>query len=258
MARPRWIALLALALAVAAAFAALSQWQLSRAVESGQVAVRPTETVVALADVATPDQPIREAAEAQLVAVTGHYAAADYVVIEDRLNDGESGYWVTGHLIVDQPGRPSLAVALGWTRTREQAETVAEQLAARTSEVPQEIAGRLVPTEAPALDEEHPRRLTTMAVPALINMWSSMGAGSVYTAYVIASEPPAGLTAIYSPPPVEEIELNWLNIFYAIEWVVFAGFAVFLWYRLAHDAWKREIEEAEAAPEREAAHSDAP
>ena len=34
-------------------------------------------------------------------------------------------------------------------------------------------------------------------------------------------------------------------MFYAIEWVVFAGFAVFLWYRLVKDAVQREREEAE-------------
>jgi len=36
-------------------------------------------------------------------------------------------------------------------------------------------------------------------------------------------------------------------VFYAIEWVVFAGFAFFLWYRLVKDARQREIEEAAAA-----------
>jgi hypothetical protein len=29
-----------------------------------------------------------------------------------------------------------------------------------------------------------------------------------------------------------------------VEWVIFAGFAVFLWYRLVRDVWEREQEEA--------------
>lgn len=33
--------------------------------------------------------------------------------------------------------------------------------------------------------------------------------------------------------------MNWLNVFYALEWVVFAGFAVFLWWRLLADAHRR-------------------
>ena len=56
--------------------------------------------------------------------------------------------------------------------------------------------------------------------------------------------PPTGWTPIDSPPPSSEVELNWLNLFYAAEWVVFAGFAIFLWYRLVKDAWEREQEEA--------------
>ena len=36
------------------------------------------------------------------------------------------------------------------------------------------------------------------------------------------------------------MSLNLLNIFYAVEWVIFAGFAIFLWYRLVKDAWEEE------------------
>ena len=41
--------------------------------------------------------------------------------------------------------------------------------------------------------------------------------------------------------------MNWLNIFYAAEWAVFAGFAFYLWYRLAKDAWEKEVEDFEDA-----------
>ena len=34
-----------------------------------------------------------------------------------------------------------------------------------------------------------------------------------------------------------------MNIFYAIEWVVFAGFSVFLWWRLVADAHRRSFED---------------
>jgi hypothetical protein len=49
---------------------------------------------------------------------------------------------------------------------------------------------------------------------------------------------------------VSDVSLNWLNVFYAIEWVVFAGFALYLWFRLVKDAWEREAEEALDAEER--------
>ena len=52
--RPKWVAALALALGVAAAFAALGQWQLERSIESATVIERDTETAVPLNTVAEP------------------------------------------------------------------------------------------------------------------------------------------------------------------------------------------------------------
>ena len=40
-------------------------------------------------------------------------------------------------------------------------------------------------------------------------------------------------------PPLPVGAINWLNLFYAVEWVVFAGFAIFFWYRLVRDDWEK-------------------
>ena len=84
-----------------------------------------------------------------------------------------------------------------------------------------------------------------MAVPELINLWSSPPDG-VYGGYLILDSAPAGLDRIDAPAPVTDVSLNLLNIFYAVEWVIFAGFAIFLWYRLVKDAWELEDERAGA------------
>jgi hypothetical protein len=34
--------------------------------------------------------------------------------------------------------------------------------------------------------------------------------------------------------------INWLTLFYAAEWVLFAGFAIFLWGRTVKDALDKE------------------
>ncbi len=84
-----------------------------------------------------------------------------------------------------------------------------------------------------------------MSVSWLVNEWPDFDANAdVYGGYVVTSAPPTGLDAIVSPAPDNSVQLNWLNLFYAVEWVVFAGFAIYLWYRLVHDAWERELEEA--------------
>jgi hypothetical protein len=42
-------------------------------------------------------------------------------------------------------------------------------------------------------------------------------------------------------PPAQKV--NWLNLFYSLEWVVFAGFALFIWWRLVKDDYRRDLEE---------------
>jgi hypothetical protein len=74
-------------------------------------------------------------------------------------------------------------------------------------------------------------------VPELVNLWSTPPVG-VHGGYVIAGSPPPGLQRIDAPEPITEVPLNLLNVFYAVEWVIFAGFAIFLWWRLVRDAWE--------------------
>ena len=108
------------------------------------------------------------------------------------------------------------------------------------------ITGRFVPSEAPEVPDEDrdPHIMTMVSTAALINLWADFTDQSVYAGYVVDAEPAAGLSVIDSPVPEADVSLNWLNAFYALEWVVFAGFAVFLWYRLVRDAWEREQEQA--------------
>ena len=57
----------------------------------------------------------------------------------------------------------------------------------------------------------------------------------------ITRTPRAASTAhwIDSVPPLPVGAINWHNLFYAVEWVVFAGFAIFFWYRLVRDDWEK-------------------
>jgi surfeit locus 1 family protein len=248
MVRPRWIAALLLALAIAAAFALLGQWQLDRAISSGQVVERSTETVQPLTDTVSPDGPPEQIAEGQLVETTGSYVPGDEQIISGRHNGGETGYWVVSHFVTAEGA--SIAVARGWTADADQAEIVRDRLATEmTIQSLQPLTGRFLSSEAPEVPDEDadPHTMTTVSTAALINLWANWDDQSVYQGYIVDVDAPDGLVAIDSPEPVVEVPLNWLNIFYALEWAVFAGFAVFLWYRLVRDAWEREVEEAELA-----------
>lgn len=253
--RPRWIAMLVLALVIAGGFAALSQWQLARAVATGVVVVRDTETPVPLETMATPQSPVKEISNGQDVTVKGEWVADDYTVLSERLNGSKKGYWVVGHLAVATGGGTAgLPVALGWAETEKQAKDAAAALA-KEAPASVTVTGRYLPSEAPQdTDFEH-GKLSTLAAGSILNIWKTVDPAGIYGGYVVIHSNVAGLERIDSPVPSSDVELNWLNIFYAAEWIVFAGFAFFLWYRLVRDAWEREVEEELEALEAETAAS---
>ena len=240
--RPRWIVGLLVALGIAAAFAALGQWQLGRAVQQATVVTYPTETVEPLSHVATPEKEVTDRAAGQMVSITGRRVAGDTYVVTDRVNFGETGFWVIGHVVAANGA--SLAVALGWSPTRAGADAAADTL--RAGAPSSTLVGRYQPTEPPdQQDFEHGVR-SVVSIPELINEWKTVPTVS-YGGYLVLQHAPAGLTDIQSPKPTNDVTLDWLNVFYAIEWVLFAGFAIYLWYRLVKDAWEREEEVRELA-----------
>jgi cytochrome oxidase assembly protein ShyY1 len=244
MVRPRSIAQLLAALALALAFAALGQWQLSRAVQAGTVVERATETVRPLSAVARPQSQQTEASVGQLVRTTGHYVPADFLVVADRLNGGERGYWVVGHAVVDDPAGAQLVVGLGWAPDRATADRVAGRLRAGGPS-PGTLTGRYIDSDpAEPSTAGSPRALTAVSTAQLLNLWSDP-AGPVYAGVLTLRSAPAGLSTISSPRPQAQVELNLLNLFYALEWGLFA---LYVWYRLVRDRWEQE-RAAEEAPE---------
>lgn len=237
--RPKWIGALILALAIAAGFAALGQWQLSRAVEGGTVTEEQTETVVELQSIATPQQPMPAETIGQLVRFDAELVPGDYVVLSDRTNLSAPGYWVVGHAIVSDGA--SLAVALGWAADADAAASAIEGL--RQDAPSGAFTGRYLPSESPQESDFEAGKHSALAIAELVNTWSVVPEG-VYGGYVVTAAEVAGLELIDSPPPSTEVSLNLLNIFYALEWVIFAGFAIFLWWRLVKDTWEEETEAA--------------
>lgn len=259
MLRPRWIGMLLLCLVVAGVFAWLGQWQLGRAVQTNPLPPGATEEVQELATVAAPGEYLPEPLVGQRVETAGRWVPGDFIVVQSRFNDDVEGYWVTGQLRID-PARTetsaptSVAVAVGWAATEEDARAAIEQLeeaaSASSSDADAvEVTGRLISDEGPLLPPRgsDPQTLTRMSPAALLGQWHDVDGLFVYRPYVASVDAFAGLEAISSPAPAEGSGINWLNIFYALEWAIFAGFAFYLWYRLAKDAWEKETEDFEDA-----------
>ena len=262
--QPKWILLLLFALVLAAVFAWLGKWQVERAVLDSQAASSPTEIAKPLTELAKPGGPIPITAGGHLTSVEGAFDPEGFVELTGRLNQGEAGYWLVGRLLVADSGADgtsvatagpdsvSLPVALGWARTLAAFDTAlatakADSLAAAQSQEAPELlvfSGRLMPTEAPVVPNPTGDlfEVSTLSLASLVNEWPNYS-GTAFGAYLIVDSTQYGLDVIDSAPPENSATLNWLNIFYAIEWALFAGFAVYFWYRLVRDAYEREEEE---------------
>lgn len=243
MLRGRWIGVLAFCLVVAGVFAWLGQWQLSRAIDTDPTPPGLTEQVRPLTDVIEPGQYLQESAGGQRVQTRGTWVPGDFIVVSKRANDGADGYWVTGQLRVAE--RTSIAVALGWAETRKQADAAVAALEAAGA-ADADITGRLIDDEGTAVPpQSDPWELDRMSPAALLSRWHDTDQLNVYRPYLASVSAPTDLVDISSPAPRESSPINWLNLFYAAEWAVFAGFAFYFWYRLGKDAWEREVEEFE-------------
>jgi surfeit locus 1 family protein len=257
--RPRWIGVLVVCILVAGVFAMLGQWQIDRAIEQGQADERDTESAVPLEQVAEPGSALTTEADGRLVAFSGTWTD-DFATLAGRDQHGDEGSWVIGRVLVDRAaGDPaSLAVALAWLPDPAAAGALADSLGAGATG---ELVGRLMPPEAPTMGDVQGGTREAMSVAELVNEWSDYD-GAAYATYAILDEPSAaasdalvdGAEPVVSLRPEVDAQLNWLNVFYAIEWIAFMLFAFYLWYRLVKDALEREIEDIEDA-EAEAAEA---
>ena len=239
--QPRWIAALLFALAISTVFVLLSQWQFSTAESEPPPSAGETENVRPLTEVFTPGVELMGTQADQMVSMTGSFRGGDTVLIDHRLYEGERGYWVVTAFAPDgAPDGAVMPVVRGW---------VAEP--GDTAPAPSGeavVVGRLLPPEGPVAREPgEGGALPSLSSAELINVWDTPGYSAFVTADDITVDGEAvetgNMRVVNVGAQPQETSVNWMNIFYAIEWVVFAGFSVFLWWRLVADAHRRSLED---------------
>jgi cytochrome oxidase assembly protein ShyY1 len=253
--KPRWIAGLVFALLLSAVFVLLSQWQLGRSTQHEAPVSSSIEEVKPLVDVLQPGQFFPGSVSDQMVSATGTYDPAKQVLVEGRLYNGRKGFWIVSAFAVDNAPQLSgvaaspktwIPVARGWVADAAQAGPPPSGTITLT--------GRLLPSEAPVPNvDAGPGRASAVAVAELINTWeiSSYQGFVAATSEVADGVPVAADEAVKAlnipaQPPAQQI--NWLNLFYAVEWVVFAGFALYIWWRMVADDYRRDLEDDEFDP----------
>ncbi|HWB36228.1 MAG TPA: SURF1 family protein [Rugosimonospora sp.] len=230
--RPRMLGLLALLLAAAVVCGLLGAWQLDRARERGEAAQRARQASLAAAapvpldSVLAPQTAFPGDAVGRKVSVTGTYEADGQLLVTGRAHDGATGSLVLTPLRVGTgAGAAVLPVVRGWLPAGGTADPPPGG--------PVSVVGYLQAGESAGAGIAG---TTTDAIsPAeLLHVWD----GPIWSGYLVlaSSSPsqPSGL-ALLDPPTPTETGPNLQNLLYAVEWFVFGGFAVFIWWRAVLD-----------------------
>lgn len=238
--RPTWIGGLLFALAVAAVFALLAQWQIDRTYR--YIPKTPTnQQVIELQELADPSSPFLPTQADRVVSVMATPIPGQAYVIKNRVQlVGESevtGAWVV-RPATDSEGK-FVTLALGWYSTVQEAEDHADATRELAEDmVLREYTGIYEPTEDPRPAQGN--TFESLSIPQLINLPQIPDTVDAYAGFVIVQSPTEpGHKIVIGNNPGQNI-FNWLTAFYALEWILFAGAAVFVWWRAVRDQVIRE------------------
>lgn len=245
----RMLGLLLVLLVAAGACIRLGAWQLDRAALRG---ADRAETALAERLAADP-QPLEDVLRAQtsftgaelgaIVSAVGTFEDQQ-VLVPDRTVDGEPATLVVTALrLSDGPDAGAMIPVLrGWVPP-EAVELTADGVRPADAEteallaVPegeQAVVGALADSEASATGDLPDGALGAISTGQLANLWG----GPSFSGYLVlaADQPAAGGLAPASPPGLgSETGLNVQNLAYAVEWWIFGGFALLLWWRTLRD-----------------------
>ena len=241
---PKWIGGFVLVLVLATTFVFLSMWQVDRAQHKNDVHTSAfANDKTPLNEVVSAQVPMASREADRLVEVSGSYVPEATVLVEGRHQGGQRGYWVVTMFAVDKArlggglsGNKSVAIPVirGFTP---------DEATARSSKAPSgkhTLVARLGPTEAPepAVGD---KVVNTVSTAQLVNYFDVYSYGAI-----LFPEPDQRAQA--SGPELEHVTfhaqesggLDVQSAFYAVEWLVFAGFAFYIWWRLLRDAYRQQ------------------
>ena len=248
--KPKWLGLLAVVIAAGIVCVQLGFWQLNVARDKGLAeALRKAHEArpVLLDTVIRPHQSFPNEQSNRAVTAVGEYAADDQFLVGPRRLGGTSGYWVVTPMVVKETGA-RVAVVRGFVAESGGKPAVAPITPPAGSV---SVDGTLAPGESPAAAPSGapgwPKpAMGSIDTALLVNQWT----GQLYNAFVFAQseksatgagiQAPDGLRRV--PPPEVTGGLKWRNAAYALQWWVFAGFALFMWFRMVRDDAQRDDE----------------
>jgi cytochrome oxidase assembly protein ShyY1 len=230
----RLVAATALALVLVSIAGALGVWQVHAWQDRRAAEARDLTHMspVALTELMGPDDPFPGTDLGRPVSLEGEWLPQGAFYVSDRQDAGRDGLWLVVPLAVGAATDPAVPVVLGWT------EDVDPSLVPTGAA---SVVGWLQPPEANGSvdadpdDDVVPQLRSADAIQRVDN--------DLYSAYVVATSPSAGLSpaTLDSLPEVGRFTAL-RNLLYAFEWWFFGAFAAFVWWRWVRD--ERAVQEA--------------
>ncbi|MCH0562876.1 MULTISPECIES: SURF1 family protein [unclassified Streptomyces] len=234
---PRWWGINVFVLLAIPFCVFMGSWQLSR-FEARVDEHRNAEADAAAARVAPARPladllPVDKRTSGKQVTATGRYG--EQLLVPDRELDGRSGFYVLTLLRTDS-GK-ALPVVRGWLPGAADAAKAPAPPEGQVS-----VTGALQASETPGDNGVSARgglpagQTAAISAASLVNLVPY----DLYDAWVTLDRADAGMTAVPAASPTGSgLDLKaFQNLGYTGEWFVFAGFVVFMWFRLL----RREVE----------------
>ena len=244
---------LLLVLVLVTCFVGLSAWQVDRAQHKNDVTDSAgVDELKDFNDVMDAQAPMPGILADQRVSLSGHWIPDAQVVIPGRVQDGDSGYWVVtmfapdgAHLGegVKVANAEKKTIAIPVVRGFTTDEDTAMNSEARDGQV--ELTARIGPIEGPVEGNDLPDgQVHTVSTSQIINLFPDL---LTYSGFLIpetadgaaASVGTDGLEQVPTTTTRDEGGFDLQSAVYALEWIIFAAMALYMWFQLLRDDFVR-------------------
>lgn len=247
--RPRFLGLLALMLAAAAVCAVLANWQWERAHRALTGEASGPAQLGDIREVTPVGGAVTNEVAGGIVTARGRFEPSEQVLVHGRAVDGQPAAVVVTALHVPQADGTvaRLPVARGWlpeSALRGADGKLDPSLAPAAPRGEVEIRGRIEASEA-ATGGVRDGVAPEIATPMLVNAWGR----PMYSGYVAQTGGDGQGTGAGALRPLPESGsdftrgMNLQNLGYALQWVLFAAFFLYLWWRVVRQAHRDELDE---------------
>lgn len=216
---PRWVALGLVALVFALAAIGLGRWQWDRStdiIQAEQVARAEPVDIRTLTDVG---EEFENPLIGRPVLATGQYVAEWQTAVLNRTVDGPIGVWVLTPLALDDG--TAIAVVRGWAPSIQDASVPSGDVS---------VTGIWHPNERFYRDEPY-REDGVLAISSerLRERWQL----PLRPGFIMMTEqdPASDLRSVPQTVQTADVPFPIQNVFYAVQWFVFAGFAAWVYFR---------------------------